>query len=873
VDELPLIGRSALVERVVEQLVSRRAVVVAGTVGVGKSRLAAAAATLVEGRGWTVHRVVATRAAASIPFGALVSLLPPDADAQTPLAVLAAFRQRLQDGDGGQPQLLYIDDLPRLDVPSAALVHQVVTEQLCAVLGTVRRGESAPDAIEALVHGDAAVRIEVPALTDHDLGELLEAALGGQCDATLVQVLSRLSGGNPLYARELLRDGVAAGWLARTGEVWRVAGQPRAPARLVDFVTERLAGLTGPAREAIDVLAIAERIDVEQLESLVDHTAIEHLEHAGLARIDEDGPRLVAVLAHPLHGEAARATMSALRRRRVVTALADALERSGMPDPGDPVRVARWRLEGGGHRDPELLTRAARQAWMANDFALAEQFGRAARDAGAGFAAGFVVAECMMATGRHEAADEAMAALQSEAVTDADRVRLASARANNLAQGPGGDAAAIAVLEQALDGLRDPAPGDTIRTRLAVVHTLACRPRAALDAAASVLGRPASDQYFTATYAASLAHATLGNVDEAVAIGADGFAHHQGLEHNRQLPESQHIGPILALVAGGRLDRADALVSEGHERSVAAGDGESQATFAMLRGMIATQRGRMVTATRNFREAAAINVDLNDDVGLRWSLGGAAMAASLSGDRDAARAARDHLDAIASTGTQILELDLVERGRAWQELAAGESTRGVERLRSAADVAGATDQFAVEAMLRHDLIRLGDAGPSTGRLPELGRLIGGELIGVDVAHADALVRKHGEGLEAAARSYADLGCHLDAMIAATQAAAAFRGAGWARPGARCETFALEVSKSCEGAAPPVARPVADIAELTRREREVAVLASEGLANREIAARLFLSARTVENHLQRAYEKLGITNRTDLAGALERSASA
>ena len=40
--------------------------------------------------------------------------------------------------------------------------------------------------------------------------------------------------------------------------------------------------------------------------------------------------------------------------------------------------------------------------------------------------------------------------------------------------------------------------------------------------------------------------------------------------------------------------------------------------------------------------------------------------------------------------------------------------------------------------------------------------------------------------------------------------------------------------------------------MTRREREVAGLAASGESNKEIAARLFLSARTVENHLQRIY---------------------
>jgi DNA-binding CsgD family transcriptional regulator len=55
--------------------------------------------------------------------------------------------------------------------------------------------------------------------------------------------------------------------------------------------------------------------------------------------------------------------------------------------------------------------------------------------------------------------------------------------------------------------------------------------------------------------------------------------------------------------------------------------------------------------------------------------------------------------------------------------------------------------------------------------------------------------------------------------------------------------------------------------LTRREREVAGLAAAGLASREIAAKLFVSVRTVDNHLQNAYSKLGVTSRDELAPAL------
>ncbi|MGH9136657.1 MAG: response regulator transcription factor, partial [Acidimicrobiales bacterium] len=57
------------------------------------------------------------------------------------------------------------------------------------------------------------------------------------------------------------------------------------------------------------------------------------------------------------------------------------------------------------------------------------------------------------------------------------------------------------------------------------------------------------------------------------------------------------------------------------------------------------------------------------------------------------------------------------------------------------------------------------------------------------------------------------------------------------------------------------------ARLTPAERETAVLAASGRANKEIAEALYLSPRTVENRLQRVYEKLGISGRTELADAL------
>jgi two-component system nitrate/nitrite response regulator NarL len=57
---------------------------------------------------------------------------------------------------------------------------------------------------------------------------------------------------------------------------------------------------------------------------------------------------------------------------------------------------------------------------------------------------------------------------------------------------------------------------------------------------------------------------------------------------------------------------------------------------------------------------------------------------------------------------------------------------------------------------------------------------------------------------------------------------------------------------------------AKIETLTRREREVSALAAEGLSTKRIAERLSISEKTVSNHLAEIYQKLGISNRVELA---------
>ncbi|WP_162795082.1 helix-turn-helix domain-containing protein, partial [Nonomuraea lactucae] len=128
-------------------------------------------------------------------------------------------------------------------------------------------------------------------------------------------------------------------------------------------------------------------------------------------------------------------------------------------------------------------------------------------------------------------------------------------------------------------------------------------------------------------------------------------------------------------------------------------------------------------------------------------------------------------------------------------------------------------------------------------------------------------RMDGQALSGAADAFARLGHHLLAAEAATGAVRAYRQAGLLSKATLARERAVALRAECTGAATPLLNHEQISQVLTRREREVALLAVR-LSSRTIAQQLGLSITTVNNHLARAYAKLGVSSRAQLAGLLD-----
>jgi DNA-binding CsgD family transcriptional regulator len=153
------------------------------------------------------------------------------------------------------------------------------------------------------------------------------------------------------------------------------------------------------------------------------------------------------------------------------------------------------------------------------------------------------------------------------------------------------------------------------------------------------------------------------------------------------------------------------------------------------------------------------------------------------------------------------------------------------------------------------------------RSDEVTGRVDGPFAPIAAAHAAALVAGDGAALLGVAERFAALDALLVAAEAADAAAAAHRDAGRLSSARAAAARAALWLGACEGARPPTMLAAPEAVDLTPREREIALLAAAGSSSPEIAGRLVLSVRTVNNHLQNAYRKLGVSRRQDLPRAL------
>lgn len=868
----PLVGRDEELAAACGWMSARSAggVVVSGEPGVGKTRLANEIAAVAASSGYAVRWVRATRSAASIPLGAFAALLPPLGGAVTGTAeLLARARHAVVAGGAASRMALCVDDAHLLDDASAALLHQLVAGDDLFVVITVRRGEHAPDAVQALWKDELCGFVELGELSRDEVERLLGEVLGAAVDGRSVNLLWELTRGNALFLRELILYGVERDVLIEGGGIWRWRGDVAVGMRLAELVATRLKGLPPAALGVLELIAVGAPLEVGLLRG-AETAPLDVLERRGLIVRLSDRRRRYMDVAHPLHGEVIRARITRTRLEAIEQRLADAVQVNGARRRPDVLRVATWRLECGGAGDGGLFVRAAEQALAGLDWALAERLALAALPAG-GFRARLALARARAGAGRAVDAEELLGPLEREASVDGERLAVAIARASNLFWGLDRTADADAALRRAEHAIAD----DALRDELVALRAwLVCslgRPLDALSAADALLGSAQAREQTRLRAALTVGTALTMRGRSADAVSVLDAWLPAARRHRDELPllEGYLLGTRpLALQVAGRLVEATDAAQRAYDFALAirSPEGTSHAAFALGSAWLA--RGRVRTALRWYRESAGLARE-GDTIGfLPWPLTGIAQAAAHAGDKDVAHQALAELEVTPARGTRNFEVGL-QLTRAWGAAAGGDLTRARTQALAAADLAESLgqDAFAVRAL--HDVARFGGPAPVAERLRRLADHVDGPFARDAAAHVVALLRRDGGALLEAADRFGAEDALLLAAEAADAAAVVYRDAAREASARSAAQRAAAFLGGCEGARPPSLFDDRLVEELTVREREVALLAAGGLTSRQIANRLVVSIRTVENHLHRAYRKLGISRREDLTELMSR----
>jgi DNA-binding CsgD family transcriptional regulator len=869
----PLIGRASELDALSAAIVTpgHHGVVIAGASGLGKTRLAHECLRAAEAAGLCTARVTATRAARAIPFGAIAPLLPPEQSGapEDRAGYLRRAATALTERAGDSRLVLLVDDAHLLDDASATLVHQLAATRAAFVLVTVRGGEPAPDPIVALWKDGLLERLELGGLDEPAVDELVASVLGSPVDPAATAELARHCEGNVLFLRELVLGAVQSGTLRNDGHLWRLISSFSPSDRLVELVESRLADLSAEERSLLEVIAIGEPVGHAELNALGDPMLAEQLERKALIVGSRNGRRLEVRLAHAIYGDVLKARIPPLRVAAVSRVLAEVVESWGARRREDKLRVATWRLDGGGG-GAELMLEAATTARWLYDFELAERLVSHALAAGGGFEATFLAAQIAGLRGKVDQADALLDRLEPS--TDDERGRVAISRLDNLAFHLGDVERGLRTATEAELALTDVGWQHKITGRRAALILATSGPRDAASAAVPLLDKAEGSALVWACQVAAYSMSRTGELDAAMEASERGHEAHRGLTEPLEWypldwhPWVQLFNACEIHANAGRLGEAQALAVEQYQLALAERSVEAQAWFAWQLTKVLGQRGQLVRAANHGREAVALFDHLGRPQFTAFCLAHLAPILAGSTQRDQTAAVVERVRKLRTPGNLMMATDMA-LAEAWAAVAVGDLPRARTQLLSAAALAcGIGDQVA-ESTALHDLCRIGHHRDGAERLQVLAGQVDGQLVAAKALHGAALVADDPVRLARAAELFAAMGADLLAAEAAWDTSVAWQRLGESHRASSSAQRAAALTDRCDGASTPALQPASARATLTTMERQVALLAASRRPTKAIAAELHISARTVSNHLQRVYTKLGINSREELTASL------
>ena len=860
----PLVGRELELAQIIGAHADEACpgAVIHAAAGAGKSRLAREACTAAETMGELALWAQATASSATIPLGALASLVPDGVRSDDLLELMRRSTAALRERAGGREMFLAVDDAQLLDETSAGLVLHLATTAHVFVVATVRAGASPPDAIDALWKDAGAQRIELERLSDETMGRLVEEGLGGPVEQATLGQLIDASVGNPLYARELVMSAIDEGVLTLERGLWRLSGRPSLPPSLAAVIARRLGALSGAERGPLELLALGEPLRLSEIAELTSYGALELCEERGMIAIAGPSADAEVRLAHPLYGDAIRAELPVLRARAHRLALAAVIQRRRPLTPDAALRAARWLIDAGAEIPGDLLLDAADAANLAGDPALGAEFARRAVDAGAGIRGVRLLARAHTIRNQFTEAEAVLAAAEPLARSDPQALEYVGQRLHLLAWVLRRTDETRTLLQRVDGWSSDPQWAQQVQTWRAGLDGLTGGFIDRLQSAREALRQPDLDPTARRLQELILGASLLsaGQAREAVAL-ARRLRPRLPFTHNFDL-YALGLSSLAAEESNeGWLD-VRAYMREMLLEAVRSEDHEAAGTAARTLGTIDLHGGRYRDAERWFAEAELQLEDHDSLGGLVCVYALQVGVACFTGDSEAARARVERVRRrIAERGQRSTELIYLECAEGWAARARGDA-EGAEAFLQRA---GATGDAMVRARLLHEALRAGARpDPIARALTELATDGDSALTEARAAHASALAGHDGGALVEAGERLAEIGSDAAAVEAIVAAAREFLAQGREDSARRAAARARELHPPDQGLALPEIDGLDTVAvELTSREAQIATLAARGLTNQQIADQLVLSVRTVETYVYRAMQKRGVNNRREL----------